>query len=246
MHIYSDFPLGSGLGGSATVSVAILACFNELRRDKWTQYEVAELAYQAERHILGVSGGWQDQYASVFGGFNFMEFKNHQNLIHPLRLPRKTQLLLEESLILCDTGILHNSDLIHKEQSNALKDEERNLFIKQNVDMTYLLRDSLLKGHLDSFGEFLNTAWKLKKEFNSKISNVRIDEIYDFAIKNGAIGGKLLGAGGGGFFLFYVQPIKKIKLVDLLELHDLKVRRFNFELNGLESWTIREFLSEEG
>ena len=244
LHIYSDFPLGSGLGGSATVAVAILGCFNELRRDKWTQYEVAELAYQAERHVLGISGGWQDQYASVFGGFNFMEFKNHQNLVHPLRLPRKTQLLLEESLVLCDTGILHNSDLIHKDQSKSLKDEDKLSFIGKNVDLTYELRDSLLKGRLDSFGEFLNMAWNYKKKFSTKISNNMIDQIYDFAIQNGATGGKLLGAGGGGFFLFYVQPLRKIKLVDLLAKHNLKIRNFNFDSNGLESWTVRNSIDE--
>ena len=92
LYLHSDFPMNSGLGGSAVVSATILGCFNQFRQDKWDQHELAELAYQAERLYLGVAGGWQDQYATVFGGFNFMEFRTEQNIVHPLRIHADTLL----------------------------------------------------------------------------------------------------------------------------------------------------------
>ena len=109
LYVHSDYPMRSGLGGSAVVAAAVLGCFNQFRQDKWDQHELAELAFQAERLYLGVSGGWQDQYATVFGGFNFMEFSMERNIVHPLRVQHEIQLELEESLLLCDTQIAHNS-----------------------------------------------------------------------------------------------------------------------------------------
>lgn len=100
LFLHSDFPMNSGLGGSAAVSAAVLGCFNQFRRDQWDPYELAEIAFQAERHYLGIAGGWQDQYATVFGGFNFMEFRMDQNIVHPLRIHPDTLLELEECLIL--------------------------------------------------------------------------------------------------------------------------------------------------
>ena len=116
LYINSDFKVGSGLGGSATVCAAILGCFNILRRDQWDNYELAEIAFEAERLHLGIAGGWQDQYASVFGGFNFIEFGMDQNIIHPIKMNNDILLELEESLILCDTGISHHSGNIHQNQ----------------------------------------------------------------------------------------------------------------------------------
>jgi D-glycero-alpha-D-manno-heptose-7-phosphate kinase len=240
LYIHSDFPINSGLGGSAVVSSAILGCFNQFRSDKWDKYEIAEIAFQAERLHLGIAGGWQDQYASVFGGFNFMEFNFDQNIINPIRLNSEILLELEESLILCYTGITHNSGNIHndqKEQSKSVLVKER---IKSNVKLTFEMRDYLLKGNLFEFGKCLHKSWGLKKGFSSKISNPILDEIYEGAINNGAIGGKLLGAGGGGFFLFYVQPFDKLKFMNWLKEKKLKHTPFIFEEKGLQSWTVRE------
>ena len=120
LFLYSDFPMKSGLGGSAVVSASILGCFNQFRHDKWNDHELAELAYQAERIYLGVEGGWQDQYATVFGGINFLEFKFDQNIIHPLRIHSDTLLELEESLVLCNTGITHDSGEIHQDRKSVV------------------------------------------------------------------------------------------------------------------------------
>ena len=240
LYLHSDFPLKSGLGGSAVVAASILGCFNQFRRDKWDLYEISELAYQAERLYLGVAGGWQDQYATVFGGFNFMEFRAEQNVIHPLRISRDVMLELEESLILCDTGTVHESGDIHKDQKAELDKSDIRKLVKQNVDLTFHMRDQLLRGRLLDFGKTLDKAWELKRLFSQKISNSHLDSIYEGAKKNGAIGGKLLGAGGGGFFLFYVPSQYKNGLMNAMQALGNTVRPFRFEPEGLRSWTVRE------
>lgn len=240
LYLHSDFPMKSGLGGSAVVSASVLGCFNQFRRDQWDLHELAELAYQAERLYLGVAGGWQDQYATVFGGFNFMEFRMDQNIVHPLRMHPDILLELEESLILCDTGTTHDSGDIHEDQRRQMQQEDIRKLVRLNVELSYRMRNQLLRGMLLQFGHSLHEAWESKRQFSSKISNSRLDHIYDGARQNGAIGGKLLGAGGGGFFLFYAPPFYKHDLMAYLESHALNVRPFRFEQDGLRAWTVRE------
>lgn len=240
LFLHSDFPMQSGLGGSAVVSAAILGCFNQFRRDQWNQHELAELAFQAERLYMGVSGGWQDQYATVFGGFNFMEFQMKKNIVHPLRIPQNTLLELEESLILCDTGTTHDSGGIHQDQRQQMQQQEIHQQVQNNVEITYQMRNHLLRGRLQEFGQALHDGWQIKRKLSSKISNSRLDQIYAEALNHGALGGKLLGAGGGGFFLFYVPPFNKHSLITHLAAQGLKVCPFRFEPQGLQAWTVRE------
>jgi D-glycero-alpha-D-manno-heptose-7-phosphate kinase len=240
LYLHSDYPINSGLGGSAVVSAAVLGCFNQFRRDQWDLHELAELAFQAERLHLGVAGGWQDQYATVFGGFNFMEFRMDQNIVHPLRINPDTLLELEESLILCDTGITHDSGNIHQDQRKQMQQEDVHQHVKTNVELTYQIRNHLLRGRLLQFGQALHDAWLLKRRLSTKISNSVLDQIYEDALQHGAVGGKLLGAGGGGFFLFYVTPFRKFELIQHLEAAGLTIRPFRFERNGLRAWSVRE------
>ena len=240
LFLHSDFPMNSGLGGSAVVSAAVLGCFNQFRQDKWDLHELAELAFQAERLYHGVAGGWQDQYATVFGGFNFMEFRMDQNIIHPLRIHPDILLELEESLILCDTGTPHDSGDIHQDQRQQMQQESILQMVQSNVELTYRMRNHLLRGRLLQFGQCLHEAWQLKRQFSSKISNARLDQIYESALGHGAAGGKLLGAGGGGFFIFYVPPFRKHELMNNIEATGLKVNPFCFEQEGLRAWTARE------
>jgi D-glycero-alpha-D-manno-heptose-7-phosphate kinase len=240
LYLHSDFPMNSGLGGSAVVSATVLGCFNQFRQDRWDLHELAELAFQSERLYLGVAGGWQDQYATVFGGFNFMEFRMDQNIVHPLRIHPDILLELEESLILCDTGTPHDSGDIHKDQRQNMKRKDIRLKVQSNVELTYRMRNHLLRGRLFQFGQSLHEAWELKRQFSDKISNARLDKIYDDAFKFGAVGGKLLGAGGGGFFLFYAPPFSKHDLIHNLEEAGLNVRSFRFEKDGLRAWSARE------
>jgi D-glycero-alpha-D-manno-heptose-7-phosphate kinase len=240
LYLQSDFPMNSGLGGSAVVSAAILGCFNQFRLDQWDLHELAELAFQAERLYLGVAGGWQDQYATVFGGFNFMEFRMDQNIVHPLRIHPDILLELEESLILCDTGTTHDSGDIHEDQRRQMMSKGVRQHVNTNVELSYKIRNQLLRGRLHDFGQSLHEAWKFKRQFSSKISTGRLDRIYEEARDHGALGGKLLGAGGGGFFLFYVPPFRKHELIQHLEAQQLQVRPFRFEQEGLRAWTVRE------
>lgn len=240
LFLHSDFPMSSGLGGSAVVSASVLGCFNQFRRDQWDLHELAEIAYQAERHYLGVAGGWQDQYATIFGGFNFMEFRMDQNIVHPLRIHHDTLLELEESLVLCDTGTTHDSGDIHQDQRQQMASARVRDMVETNVRLSYDMRNDLLRGHLLQFAQSFDKAWQFKRQFSDKISTSRLDHIYAKAKENGAIGGKLLGAGGGGFFVFYAPPFRKHELITHLEASGLKVRPFRFEPQGLQSWTVRE------
>lgn len=240
LEIFSDFPSNSGLGGSSAISAVVLGCFNEFRDDPWDTYELSELAFQAERLTLNIAGGWQDQYACTFGGFNFIEFTKETNIIHPLRIPRKTLLELEENLVLCNTGIAHESGNIHNDQKKNMKNENIERLVMENVKHVYKIKNQLLKSKLADFGNSLDKSWLNKREFSDKISSPLIDKIYNGAKKNGAIGGKLLGAGGGGFFLFYVPPFKRNSLEEYLKSINLEIFRFNFDNSGLQTWKTRE------
>jgi len=239
LDLHSDFPMSSGLGGSAVVAAAILGCFNEFRKDEWSLHELSELAYQAERLHQGIEGGWQDQYATIFGGFNFIEFQMDQNIVYPLRIPLDNLSELEESLVLCNTGIKHDSGNIHKDQRNQMKQKDVQAVVQKNVELCYKIRNQLLRGSLLEFGTSLNDAWQLKRRLSNAISNTHLDDIYTNAMSNGAIGGKLLGAGGGGFFLFFVPPSKKHDLLSHLTSAGLEVKPFRFESEGLKSWKVR-------
>lgn len=240
LYLYSDYPMNSGLGGSAVMSAAILGCFNQFRQDRWDLYELSELAFQAERLYLGVAGGWQDQYATVFGGFNFMEFRMDQNIVQPLRIHPEILLELEESLILCDTDTPHDSGDIHNDQRHQMQQEDIHQKVQSNVELTYRMRNHLLRGRLFELGQSLHEAWQFKRQFSKKISNDRLDQIYESALNHGAVGGKLLGAGGGGFFLFYVPPFRKHELIANIEAKGLKILPFRFTSEGLHAWSVRD------
>ena len=169
-----------------------------------------------------------------------MEFRMDQNIVHPLRMPADILLELEECLVLCDTGSPHDSGDIHLDQRLQMQQEDIREKVQSNVELTYRMRNHLLRGRLLQFGQSLDEAWQLKRQFSSKISSNRLDHIYEDARRHGAVGGKLLGAGGGGFFLFYVTPFRKHELITSLESSGLKVQPFRFEQDGLRAWSARE------
>ena len=242
LHVGSDFPVGSGLGGSATVAAAIIACFNEFRRDRWTRHQIAEVAFQAERLLLNIGGGWQDQYASVFGGINFMEFDAETNEITPLRLDDYLMRTLEANLILCYTGKGHSSGDIHADQKARFQaDKSGGLEEKaaRHRQITYEMKRFLLRGDLDDFGRLLDEAWRLKRQFSPLIACEDFDRLYDVAMNAGALGGKLMGAGGGGYFLFYVRPFDKYRVINALQAEGLSVSSPAFDEKGVQSWMMR-------
>lgn len=237
LHLRSDFPVGSGLGGSSAATTATIAAFNELRQDRWSTYEIAELAFQAERLCFGIAGGWQDQYASAFGGFNLIEFENRRNLVHPIRLEEAIRNELESCLVLCDTGLSHDSGQLHDLQRQEIQaDTSQTLLLSESVALCRRMHRHLIRGELQDFGRCLHEAWSLKKRFSSAISHSTLDTVYSHAQAAGAVGGKLLGAGGGGFFLFYVQPQYRQAVVRGVRALGCQTTNFRFESNGVTSW----------
>jgi D-glycero-alpha-D-manno-heptose-7-phosphate kinase len=241
MEVAADYPVGSGLGGSASVAAAVIGCFNEFRSDPWDRHQISEMAFQAERLTLNIPGGWQDQYAAVFGGFNYMEFSADHNVILPLRLEPKTVAELEEALVLCFTGRSHDSGVIHRDQRARLTTPEP----KQSgsglrkKDLALEMKRKLLRGDVYGYGELLHAAWLLKRQDSPLITDSELDQLYDLAMANGALGGKILGAGGGGYFLFFVPPFQQYRVFDVLAQHGYRCERVMFDECGLRSWRTR-------
>jgi D-glycero-alpha-D-manno-heptose-7-phosphate kinase len=236
LYVRSDFPVGSGLGGSSAVATAVVAVFNEMRLDHWSPYEIAELAFLAERLCFGVAGGWQDQYASTFGGFNLIELDDKKNLVHAIRLDQSVVNELEECLFLCDTMIKHDSGDLHKKQKEAFSNEDKARQINTMVKLAREMHHHLIKRELNEFGRCLDTAWKIKRGLSTSISSNHIDNIYERATSFGAVGGKLLGAGAGGHFLFFVTPQKRQRVTTELKKLGCKISTFKFESQGVTSW----------
>jgi D-glycero-alpha-D-manno-heptose-7-phosphate kinase len=239
LEVSADFPIGSGLGGSAVVSSAIIGCFNEFRSDQWDRHEIAEMAFQAERLMLNIPGGWQDQYATVFGGFNHMEFFSDQNTIVPLRLEPNIIAELEESLILCYTGLTRDGGAVHREQKTQHRSDDAVAAAARQKEVTREIRRHLLRGRLLDCGRLIDEAWHAKRRLSAAISSDELDGIYELAKANGAIGGKLLGAGGGGYFMFFVRPFERYPLITALQEQGLRCSRVAFEANGLRTWKSR-------
>ncbi len=241
MEVAADFPVGSGLGGSASVAAAVIGCFNEFRSDPWDRHQISEMAFQAERLILNIPGGWQDQYAAVFGGFNYMEFTADHNVILPLRLEPRTVAELQEALLLCYTGRDHDSGAIHRDQrvqlgapkSKAAESGSR------KIELTLEMKRKLLRGDVYGYGKLLHEAWLLKRQDSPMITDSELDQIYSCAMANGALGGKILGAGGGGYFLFFVPPFQRYRVFDALSQEGYRCERVMFDESGLESWRTR-------
>jgi len=241
MTTYSDAPAGSGLGSSSTMVVAIVKAFVEWLNLPLGEYEIARLAYEIERIDLKLSGGKQDQYAAAFGGFNFMEFKkDEQVIVNPLRIKQWIIDELESSMILYYTGASRSSAKIIEEQKNntitgnmeAIEAMHR---IKQSsVD----IKEAILKGDIVQFGLILGKAWEDKKKMASSISNKNIEKVFDVALKSGALTGKISGAGGGGFIMFVVDPVKKMKVVHALNNLNGRVVDFQFSKGGCHGWKI--------
>lgn len=240
VFLHSDAPPGSGLGTSSTVTVALVGALKHWKKLTLTEYDIAELAYRIERTDVGIKGGKQDQYAAAFGGFNFIEFSGETTVVHPLRIKHETLLELEYRLILCYTGkVRASAGIIDSQVSGYVEKEER---VRHALDETkalaYNMKNALLLNKINDFGLLLDQAWRSKKKFTDKITDQQIDELYEAAKKNGAIGGKLLGAGGGGYLLLLCQFDKWHIVAQRLEELGGKVFRFAFEPNGLQTWDV--------
>ncbi|MGH8559662.1 MAG: GHMP kinase [Methylococcales bacterium] len=238
---YSDALAGSGLGSSSTMMVAILTAFVEWLNLPLGEYEIAHMAYEIERKEIGLLGGRQDQYAAAFGGFNFMEFNaNEHVIVNPLRVKNWIINELNSSMLLYFTGVSRSSAGIIEQQIEQFKLEgsaslSASHQIKQDA---YDMKESLLKGNIRRFAEILGRSWQAKRKLAHNISNLEIDTLMNQAGSAGAIAGKVSGAGGGGFIMFIVDPIRKMDLVNMLSKQSGRVVNFNFEKHGVQSWQV--------
>ena len=237
VYLQCDAPPGSGLGTSSTVMVAMLAAMARWKGVEMDAYRLADLAYEVEREDLKIAGGYQDQYAATFGGFNFIEFHGRNNVVvNPLRIKKDIIHELQYNLLLCYTGNIHIS-------ANIIKDQVQNYEKKDGFEamcevkaLAYAMKDELLKGNLHSFGKLLNYGWESKKRMSSKITNPQVGALYNEAMAAGALGGKLLGAGGGGYLLMYCPYNLRHKVAARLEAAGGQLTDWCFELRGAQSW----------
>jgi D-glycero-alpha-D-manno-heptose-7-phosphate kinase len=242
VFLHSDAPPGSGLGSSSSLIVGLVGLVKEFKSLPLTEYEVAQLAYLIEREDLKIQGGHQDQYASSFGGFNFIEFYEDRVIVNPLRIHQDTVNELEHNLLLCYTGTTRRSDKIIEDQTNRLEQEQEDTLraLRGQKQLATDMKNALLRRRLDDFGDLLHSAWESKKKLSPRISNSRIDEMYETARKTGALGGKITGAGGGGYMLLYCQFERKHKVAAALKQLGASPTEFAFESRGLQTWRVYE------
>ena len=239
VYLQCDAPAGSGLGTSSTVMVALLSALAKWKGISLDAYELADLAYHVEREELGIAGGYQDQYAATFGGFNFIEFHGRDKVVvNPLRIKKEIINELQYNLLLCYTGNIHISANLINDQVRNYKNNNQEVIdaLMEVKALGYAMKDELLKGNLNNFGKLLDYGWQSKKRTSTKISNPKIDEMYEEALKAGALGGKLLGAGAGGYLLMYCPYNLKHVVGARLQQLGGQLADWNFELRGVQSW----------
>lgn len=245
LFLRSDAPPGSGLGSSSSLMVTLVGLLKEFQGLPMTDYQIAELAYVIERKDVGIEGGMQDQYAATFGGCNFIEFLGNQVIVNPLRLSQDVVNELEHNLLLCFTGCTHVSGHIIEDQTaRYVRGEPANLEgLRRQKALASEMKNLLLQRKLREFGELLHEAWEFKKKMSPQISNPQIDGLYEAARKSGAIGGKLSGAGGGGFMLFYCAFERKHEVAETLKKLGCAISDFSFDFHGMQTWRVSEALS---
>ncbi|NOT35168.1 MAG: GHMP kinase [Candidatus Eisenbacteria bacterium] len=238
LWVHSDAPPGSGLGSSSTLCVALIGALAEWKRKSLTSYEVAELAYRIERVDMKLAGGRQDQYAAAFGGFNFIEFGRDATVVNPLRVPTHVLRELEYRLLLCYMGQTRQSaNIIQRQTASYRSGHKRTVNALHHLKRETLeMKKALLLGDVDGMGELLHEAWEAKKKLDEGISTSRVDKLYQLARREGAIGGKMPGAGGGGYFMLLTRFDRKHRVAAVLEKNGGQVVPIQFERRGLMTW----------
>lgn len=235
IHIASiaDIPSeGTGMGSSSSYAVGLLNALYAYQGKHVNAERLAREACQIEIDILKKPIGKQDQYIAAYGGLEYIKFNSDDSVyVDPIICKIETKKILEKRLLLFYTGITRSADpILAKQTSNIASQKDKRAIMTEMVMLAGKMQNALNKNNLDVFGEMLHENWILKKQMAEGISNPQIDKWYKLAIKNGAIGGKLLGAGGGGFFLFYAPENRHKKIIDALS--GLTYQEFSFEPQG--------------
>ena len=237
LFLASEIPPGTGLGSSASVCVNVLKTLTSYLRLPLTKQELAERAFHVARDVLGRHVGKQDEYAAAYGGLNFFEFQQDgSSRVQPLHLGSALISELQSSLMLFFTGAAHHSWHILAEQEKSTEQGSKKPIeaLHEIKDLAYRMRDALVADDLGGFASMLNEGWHAKKRVSAKISNPRIDSLYELATKNGALGGKITGAGGGGFLLLFCEPQNQESVRQALSAEGLKEMTFNFDFQGAQ------------
>ncbi len=241
LSTFCDAPVGSGLGSSSTLAVVMLRVFAEFLNLPLDDYTLANLAFQVERVDCRLQGGRQDQYAATFGGFNFMEFyADEKAVINSLRIKNWIICELEASLLLFYTGVSRESAKVIADQSanvrsGAGKTVEAMHALKREAAR---MKECLLRGDFGGIVESMREGWANKKATSSSVSSVHIEHIFEEALAAGASAGKISGAGGGGFMLFFVPPDRRMDVIRSLERFDGSVSNCHFTKTGTQGWRL--------
>ena len=234
--IESDAPAGSGLGGSSTMIVAMISAVANWRGDKMYPDEVARLAYRLEREDIGLKGGKQDQYAAAYGGFNLMDIDSRGVRVQKVDIDEDVADELQYRSLLCYTGTSRESADIIGSQIASYNRGENEKALDESKRLAKDIGKALMDGDIEKAGILLHESWGYKKQFSEKISNKTINNLYDIAIRSGAIGGKVSGAGGGGFMYYICKYNKKAEVAQELQKHGVIVTDFMFDPKGVTSW----------
>lgn len=238
---YCDAPVGSGLGASSTLVVAMLAAYAELWNLALDDYAMAQLAFRIERVECGLAGGRQDQYSAAFGGFNFMEFYAHERaVVNPLRIKPWVLSELEASIVLFYTGVSRESARVIADQSSGIAAGHAGALAAMHglKAEAQTMKECLLRGDMAGIVASLQQGWASKKATSAAVANELINRIYDAAIDAGAAAGKVSGAGGGGFMLFFVPPERRMDVIRTLQRFEGQVSNCHFTKHGAQAWRV--------
>jgi len=238
----SNAPAGSGLGTSASMGVALVGLISRYSGNIMLPYEIAEAASMIERNELDIRGGKQDHYASALGGISFMEFHEENVQSSPIRLKREILMELEKNLVICYTGQSRLSGDIHKDVASNFSNKEMDTVgsIEKLKEIAESMKNALLNGNLHEFAGLLNQNWECQKKLHPSVMNNEIEKLFDIALKNGAVGGKAAGAGGGGCIIFYCERNKDHKVIEKLKESGATIIDFNFDFDGYQYWEVPE------
>ncbi|MBA2255538.1 MAG: GHMP kinase [Chloroflexi bacterium] len=242
LYLHSDAPPGSGLGSSSAMMVALVGLLKEFHSLPLTDHEVAELAYVIEREDLGIQGGLQDQYAAAFGGLNYMEFFGDRVIVNSLKVSDDILNELEYNLLLAHTGRVRLSSHIIEDQVDRYERGEQDSLdaLRELKKLAAQMKDALLRRRLDEFGALLHEEWHHKKKMSSRISSPELDALYDAAREAGAVGGKITGAGGGGYMLLYTRFDRKHQVAEVMRANGCELHEVALEPRGLQTWRVTE------
>ena len=244
--VCSDVPSGSGLGGSSSLTVNFVKTLSTLNKLKWSNEKIAEASFDIERNVLQHPIGKQDDYIASFGGFNFIQFTKERIHVEPIKINKSTFDELQENLVLFFVDNSRKNTIILSSQLQNLKEKRKETIESLHYvkGLSEEMNSALKQSNITYFGELLHKGWLAKKKFAKGVSNEDIDKIYDIALENDALGGKLTGAGGGGHMLFYCEKLKQDRFIEKMKDIGLKHIKFNFNTDGSKVLNLYDYSKE--